>query len=45
MGRLVWLVIDYIARLYGTTDAAVKRQAVETAKWSKVIQAAKIPVD
>ena len=34
-----------ITPLGGTTDAAVKRNAVETAKWSKVIKAAGIRVD
>lgn len=39
-----WLELG-IAPLGGTPDAAVKRNSVETAKWSKVIQAAAIRVD
>lgn len=39
-----WLELG-IAPLGGTPDAAVKRNSVETAKWSKVIQAAVIRVD
>ena len=34
-----------ITPLGGTAEAAVKRNAVETAKWSKVIKAAGIRVD
>jgi tripartite-type tricarboxylate transporter receptor subunit TctC len=39
-----WLELG-ITPLGGTPDAAVKRNSVETAKWSKVIQAAAIRVD
>jgi hypothetical protein len=37
--------MDYIAWVYGTADTAVQHNAVETAKWRKVIQAAKIRFD
>jgi tripartite-type tricarboxylate transporter receptor subunit TctC len=39
-----WLELG-ITPLGGTPDAAVKRNSVESAKWSKVIQAAAIRVD
>jgi hypothetical protein len=34
--------MDYMVGIYGTVDAAMKRHAVGTAKWGKVIASIRV---